>query len=94
MVKNLVNRIAEITGRTKIESKEILDAVLIAIQNELIETGELRLSNFFKFKIVDVPEREGVMNSTGQHWVAPAHKTVKAKVSKSFVRLVNGEEPE
>lgn len=95
LITEFAKRCAANSGRTATMEKENIDVFLKTLMETIIEEGGMRFSNFGTFTVVDVPEREGVMGSTGKKWVSPAHKVLRFKPSKTFNRMLNGgEEPE
>lgn len=70
---------------TKKDIKEITTAYKDAIL-KLLKSGEdASIYGLVNFRVVDVAERRGTNTLTedGKEWVVPAHKEVKAKISKA-----------
>lgn len=83
----LVEFIAEHYGKTKKDATEIIDTFVDAYTTATYSEGGVNLTGFAKSEVVDVPEKECRNPKTGETFTAPAHKTVKVKISKKFKNL-------
>lgn len=83
--KALVGNVAEKLGATNAESGRIVDAVLEAIQEVIIEDGELSLRGFGTFKKVHRKEREGVNPATKEKIIIGAKDVVRFKGATNFL---------
>jgi len=85
----LIAAVAEKAGFTKKDSKEFLNAFIDVVKDEVVAGGEVALSGFGTFTIVEKAARNGVNPKTGEALVIPAKKAPKFKVSKNFKDAVN-----
>ena len=88
LTKNqFVKKLAKKTGTSVAVSKEIVNSFLETIQEAVYEDGGVSFLGLFKIAPEDVPERKGTIQigeKKGQKYTIPAHKEVKATVSKGF----------
>ena len=80
----LINKIAEKSGFTKKKSEKCLNACLEAIQEDLANGGNLRITDFGTFSVKKRKEREGRNPQTGEKITIPASKTVKFNPGKGL----------
>jgi len=80
--KELVNRIAEKTGQTKVIAKEIIQSFLDEIIRELGEGNRLEFREFGVFEIKERAARRAQNPRTLQKVHVPAKKVVKFKVGR------------
>lgn len=80
----LVGMLADKTGITKAQAREVLDAHAELLVNELKETGSVQLAGIGKLKLGERPERQGRNPSTGEAITIKASKTVKFSGGKRF----------
>ena len=87
---DLANAVADENGLTKTEARKLVDAVFGAIADAASKGEEISLHGFGKFKVKDVPAREGRNPATGaamqiqasrKFTFAPA-KAIKERLSK------------
>lgn len=88
--KDLVKVFAEKAELSKAEAKVVMDSVLDAITDTLVEEGEVSLSPFGKFVTADRAERNGRNPQTGEAMVIPATTVVKFRPSKQLKETVKG----
>ena len=81
---DFVEYISKKNDITKVEAKKELDRVIEAISSALTEGNDISLAGFGNFVVIDVPERERRNISTGETFMAPAHKAPKFKFSKNL----------
>lgn len=86
---DLINKIAEKTGKSKAEAKLYLDAMLDTITDELAKGNEISLIGFANFKVINKEARTGRNPSTGATIDIPAKKSVKVSVGKALADAVN-----
>jgi integration host factor subunit beta len=87
--KELVNRIAEKTGQTKVIAKEIIQMFLDEIIRELGEGNRLEFREFGVFEIRERAARRAQNPRTLQKVNVPAKRVVKFKVGRLMRQLVS-----
>lgn len=87
--KELVNLVAEKTGFTKKDSKEAVDAVLAAVEECLVGSGEVNVPPLGKFVVTERAARKGRNPQTGEELDIPAKNVAKFKPSKGLKESVN-----
>ena len=80
--KELVNRISEETGHTKVIVKDILQRFLDEIVSELSAGNRLEFREFGVFEIKERPPRRAQNPRTLEKVEVPAKKVVKFKVGR------------
>ena len=80
--KELVNRIAERTGQTKVVAKEILQMFLDEIIRELSEGNRLEFRDFGVFEVKSRRARRAQNPRTLEKVAVPPKKVVKFKVGR------------
>jgi DNA-binding protein HU-beta len=73
----LVKRMAEIAGTTKVNAEKLLDAFMQAVEEALANGDKVVLVGFGSFQVVTRAEREGRNPKTGQPLKIPAKKVPK-----------------
>jgi len=73
----LVKRMAEIAGTTKVNAEKLLDAFMQAVEEALAKGDKVVLVGFGSFQVVTRAEREGRNPKTGQPLKIPAKKVPK-----------------
>lgn len=87
-MKNTVDQIATDFNITKKLAKEVVDATLLSLAQEIVETGELKITGFGSFKVMGKPARNGRNPKTGEALKIAAHKTLKFKISKNLKQAI------
>ena len=82
--KELVNRIADRTGQTKVVVKDIVQMFLDEIIEELATGNRLEFREFGVFEVRDRAARRAQNPRTLQKVAVPAKKVVKFKVGRSM----------
>lgn len=90
--KELVNRIAETTGVTKVVAKEIIQSFLNAIIDELAQGNRLEFREFGVFESRDRAARRAQNPRTLEKVDVPAKRIVKFKVGRLMRKKVSGED--
>jgi integration host factor subunit beta len=90
--KELVNRIADRTGQTKVITKDVIQMFLDEIINELGRGNRLEFREFGVFEIKERAARRAQNPRTLEKVSVPAKKVVKFKVGRLMKELV-GIEP-
>ena len=86
--KELVNRIAERTGQTKVVVKEVLQMFLDEIVQELARGRRLEFRDFGVFEVKERQPRQAQNPRTLEKVAVPARRVVKFKVGRRMRRLV------
>ena len=87
---DLIAKLAEVTGKTKKETTETIDA-LLGIITETLKNGEdVTLTGYFGFEVKDTPARKGRNPKTGEELDVPEGKKVKVKIGKFLKDAVRG----
>lgn len=87
--KELVSRIAENTGQTKVVTKAILQAFLDSIIEELAKGNRLEFREFGVFEVRDRPARRAQNPRTLEKVDVPAKRVVKFKVGRRMKDAVD-----
>ena len=80
----LVKRMAEIAGVTKVTAEKLLDAFMKSVEEALSKGDKVILVGFGTFQVVKRAEREGRNPRTGEPIKIPAKKVVKFKAGKKL----------
>ncbi len=92
MNKNiLIADVAEKTGISKKQSKEIVEAVFESISNALQAGDNVQIVGFGNFKVKERAERKGVSLQSKDKIVFPPCKVVSFKIGKTLRDSLNGE---
>ena len=87
---DLVSALAEKTGLSKVQTKEVLDAHAELLTSELQSVGSVQLAGIGKLKLGERAAREGRNPATGETIQIKASKTVKFSGGKKFKDSFNG----
>lgn len=90
--KELVHRIAEKTGVTKVVAKEVIQDFLNAIIDELAEGNRLEFREFGVFESRERAARLAQNPRTLEKVPVPAKRIVKFKVGRLMRKKVSGED--
>jgi integration host factor subunit beta len=90
--KELVNRIAETTGVTKVICKQIIQSFLDAIIDELAEGNRLEFREFGVFETRERAARRAQNPRTLEKVDVPAKRIVKFKVGRMMRKKVSGDD--
>ncbi|MFO1051316.1 MAG: HU family DNA-binding protein [Planctomycetota bacterium] len=90
--KELVNRIAESTGVTKVVAKDVIQAFLDAIIRELADGNRLEFREFGVFETRERAPRRAQNPRTLQRVDVPAKRIVKFKVGRMMRAQVSGDD--
>jgi integration host factor subunit beta len=88
--KELVNRIADQTGQTKVVVKDILQKFLDEIIDELSQGNRLEFREFGVFEVRDRAARRAQNPRTLEKVQVPAKRVVKFKVGRMMKQRVSG----
>ncbi|HYC77017.1 MAG TPA: HU family DNA-binding protein [Planctomycetota bacterium] len=86
--KELVNRIADKTGQTKVATKDVVQMFLDEIVRELGQGNRLEFREFGVFEIKRRARRKAQNPRTGQRVEVPARHVVKFKTGRSMKAAV------
>ena len=92
--KELVNRIAEDTGHTKVVVKDILQRFLDEIVEELVHGNRLEFREFGVFEVRLRAARQAQNPRTLEKVTVPAKRVVKFKVGRLMRERVCDDQPE
>jgi integration host factor subunit beta len=91
--KELVNRIAERTGQTKVVVKDVIQSFLDEIITELSEGNRLEFREFGVFEVKERAARRAQNPRTLEKVNVPAKRVVKFKVGRLMRERVCREKP-
>jgi DNA-binding protein HU-beta len=80
----LAEAIAKKTGLSKRQAEESLNVVIGEIEKTLSKGGEVVLTGFGKFHVVNRKARDGINPKTGEKIKIPAQKVPKFKAGKAL----------
>lgn len=80
----LIDKMAEVADITKADAKRALDALLGAVQDELVGGGDINLVGFGRFQAMNKPARTGRNPQTGETLTIAARKSVKFTAGKTL----------
>jgi nucleoid DNA-binding protein len=83
----LIAKVAETLGTSKADAGKTVEAVVGAIIEGTVATGECVVPGLGKLKLTDVAASSGV--AMGKKWEKPAHKKVKLNLSAEGKTLGN-----
>ena len=86
---DLADRIAS-DGLTKADARKLVDSVFAAITEAATQGEEVSLNGLGKFKVKDVPAREGRNPSTGAAIQIAASRKLSFSPAKSVKDKLNG----
>lgn len=86
--KELVNKIAAVTGKSKVESKFMLDSIVDIIENVVKEGDEVILPGHFSVKKELRPARSGRNPQTGEVIEIAEKYIPKFKFSSTFKKFI------
>ena len=86
----IVHRIAQETGLTKVKAEETVDAVFDDIKTALAQGDSVILRRFGSFQVRAKGPRTGRNPKTGQAAPIPARRVVRFKSGNEFKAAVNG----
>ena len=92
--KELVNRIADQTGQTKVVVKDILQQFLDEIIDELAQGNRLEFREFGVFEVRERAARRAQNPRTLEKVSVPAKRVVKFKVGRLMRQRVCDEQPD
>ncbi|WP_312045141.1 HU family DNA-binding protein [Anaerotignum sp.] len=87
--KDIVERISEISGMKKVDTRLFLNAAIEAFGELLEEDGKIKIVNFGKFEVRDYKERLKYNPQTEKMILVPACKRVKFTCGKELFQKLN-----
>ncbi len=75
----LIAKIAETAGLSKVDAKKALDAAVEAVKDALVAGDKVQLVGFGTFAVKEQPAREGINPATKQKIKIAAKKVAKFK---------------
>ncbi len=85
----IVNRIADEIGITKVKAEEAVDAILEQVKDGLQQGESVILRRFGSFQVREKSARIGRNPKTGEEAGIPARRVVRFKSGKHFKEAVN-----
>jgi DNA-binding protein HU-beta len=85
----IVNRIADETGLTKVKAEEAVDIILEQVKHGLQQGEPVILRRFGSFQVREKRARVGRNPKTGEEAGIPARRVVRFKSGKYFKEAVN-----
>jgi DNA-binding protein HU-beta len=91
MTKNeLAEQIAERTGLGAGQARQVVEATIEVVSDELAAGGEVALAGFGKFSVSQRAARQGRNPSTGQTIHIAASKAAKFSAASALKKRLNG----
>jgi DNA-binding protein HU-beta len=91
MTKNeLAERVAERTGTSASQARQVVDVTIEVVSDELAAGGEVALAGFGKFSVSQRAARQGRNPSTGQPIQISASKAAKFSAASALKKRLNG----
>lgn len=87
---DIADILAAAHGITKVDARKYVDGVLAAIVDAAAKGDEIALSAFGKFKVRDIPARDGRNPSTGETIKIAAQKKLAFMPAKAVRDKLNG----
>ena len=85
----LIEKIAEGSGLSKVDSKKALDAAVAAIKDALVAGDKIQLVGFGTFSVSERPAREGINPATKEKIQIAAKKVAKFKAGAELADAIN-----
>jgi DNA-binding protein HU-beta len=91
MTKNeLAEKVAESTGVPASQARQVVEATIEVVSEELAGGGEVALAGFGKFSVSHRAAREGRNPSTGETIKIGASKAAKFSAASALKKRLNG----
>lgn len=87
---DLAEKLAADNGMTKADARKVVDGVFAAIADAASKGDEVSLNGFGKFKVKDVPAREGRNPATGEAMKIAASRKLSFAAAKAVKDKLNG----
>ncbi len=90
MTKNeLADKIAQRTGLSGSQAREVVEATIDSVSDELAGGGEVSLAGFGKFSVSNRSARQGRNPATGETINIPASKAAKFSAASALKKRLN-----
>lgn len=87
----LIERLAEVTGKTKKDTIATVNALLNIIEETLVAGEEVAITGYVTFSVKDTPERVARNPKNGETVNVPAGRKVTVKAGKILKDAIKGE---
>lgn len=87
----LIEKLAEVTGKTKKETTETVNSLLNIIEETLVIGEEVAITGYVTFSVKNTPERVARNPKNGETVNVPAGRKVTVKAGKILKDAVKGE---
>lgn len=84
----LIAKVAEIAGLSKVDAKKAVDAVVDAVKDTLKAGDKVQVPGIITLAVEERAARKGVNPATGATITIPAKKVVKAKIGSELAAVV------
>lgn len=88
-IKDCVKSYASKSGCTLTEADKAMRTAIEVLKDEIINNGGVTFIGDFSIQVVHREEKRGILPSTGEPHVIPAHKTLRIKVGKQLKEELN-----
>lgn len=88
-IKECVKSYASKSGCTLAEADKAMRTALEVLRDEIVNNGGVSFIGDFTIQVVQRQEKRGVIPSTGEPHIIPAHRTLKIKVGKQLKEELN-----
>lgn len=86
---DLINKIADATGLTKLETEAVVEGFIVAVIDALKHGEHVEIRGFGSFRVKERAARKARNPQTGEEIQVPKRMVPVFKVSKEFVRTVD-----
>ena len=84
----LIAKVAEIAGLSKVDAKKAVDAAIDAVKDALKKGEKVQLPGVLTLSVEERAARKGINPATKQTITIPAKKVVKVKVGSELAAVV------
>ncbi len=84
----LIAKVAEIAGLSKVDAKKAVDAAVDAVKDALKKGEKVQLPGVLTLSVEERAARKGINPATKQTITIPAKKVVKVKVGSELAAVV------
>ena len=88
--KEIIDKIAEEQGLTKVQVKAVVDGVFQQITDAAKQGAETSIHGFGKFKVTERPERTGRNPASGATITIPSSRKLVFQPAKTIKDTLNG----